>query len=71
MCVSTNINYVLNEIVIIIIIIIIINGSIALLLGLCRFLFSFLILYTSGKTPWTVDQPVARPLPTHRKTQTE
>jgi hypothetical protein len=32
---------------------------------LCRF-FSFLILYTVGRTPWTGDQPVARPLPTHR-----
>jgi hypothetical protein len=27
--------------------------------------------YTAGKTPWTRDQPVARPLPTHRTTQTE
>jgi hypothetical protein len=35
------------------------------LLGLCRF-FSFLILYTVGSTPWTGDQPDARPLPTHR-----
>jgi hypothetical protein len=26
--------------------------------------FSFLILYTVGRTPWTSDQPVARPLPT-------
>jgi hypothetical protein len=25
--------------------------------------FSFLILYTVGTTPWTGDQPVARPLP--------
>jgi hypothetical protein len=31
--------------------------------------FSFLILYTVGRTPWTGDQPVARPLPTHRPTQ--
>jgi hypothetical protein len=31
--------------------------------------FSFLILYTVGRTPWTGDQPVARPLPTHRTTQ--
>jgi hypothetical protein len=38
-------------------------------LGLSRF-FSFLILYTVGRTPWTGDQPVARPLPTHRTTQT-
>jgi hypothetical protein len=33
--------------------------------------FSFLILYTVGRTPWTRDQPVARPLPTHRTTQTQ
>jgi hypothetical protein len=33
--------------------------------------FSFLILYTVGMTPWTSDQPVARPLPTHRTTQTQ
>jgi hypothetical protein len=32
--------------------------------------FSFLILYTGGRTPWTGDQPAARPLPTHRTTQT-
>jgi hypothetical protein len=38
------------------------------LLGLGRF-FSFLILYTVGRTPWTGDQPVARPLPIHRTTQ--
>jgi hypothetical protein len=35
-------------------------------LGRC---FSFLILYAVGRTPWTGDQPVARPLPTHRTTQ--
>jgi hypothetical protein len=33
--------------------------------------FSFLILYTVGRTPWTGEQPVAMPLPTHRTTQTE
>jgi hypothetical protein len=27
--------------------------------------------YTDGRTPWRSDQPVARPLPTHRKTQTQ
>jgi hypothetical protein len=32
--------------------------------------FSFLILYTAGRTPWTGDQHVERPLPTHRTTQT-
>jgi hypothetical protein len=31
--------------------------------------FSFLILYTVGRTPWTGDQLVAGPLPTHRTTQ--
>jgi hypothetical protein len=31
--------------------------------------FSFLILYTVGKTPWTGDQPVASSLPTHRTIQ--
>jgi hypothetical protein len=29
-------------------------------------LFQFLNLYRVGRTPWTGDQPVARPLPTHR-----
>jgi hypothetical protein len=36
-------------------------------------LFSFLILYTVGRTPWTADQPVARLLPTqteNKRTQT-
>jgi hypothetical protein len=46
-----------------------IYGSTALL-DLGRF-FSFLILYTVGRTPWTGDQPVARPLPAHRTTQTQ
>jgi hypothetical protein len=32
--------------------------------------FNFLILYTVGRTPWTGDQPVVRPLPTRRTTQT-
>jgi hypothetical protein len=31
--------------------------------------FRFLKPYTVGSTPWTGDQPVARPLPTHRTTQ--
>jgi hypothetical protein len=38
--------------------------------NLVRF-FSFLILYTVGRIPWTGDQTVARPLPTHRTTQTQ
>jgi hypothetical protein len=29
------------------------------------------LFYTGGRTPWTGDQPVARPLPTHRTTQTQ
>jgi hypothetical protein len=33
--------------------------------------FSLLILYTADRTPWTGDQPVARPLPAHRTTQTQ
>jgi hypothetical protein len=39
------------------------------LLDLGRF-FTFFIPYTAGWTPWTGDQPIARPLPTHRTTQT-
>jgi hypothetical protein len=39
-------------------------------LGLTRF-FSFFILYTAERTLWKVDQPVARPLPTHRRTHTQ
>jgi hypothetical protein len=35
------------------------------LLSLGR-LFSFLILYTVGRTPWTGDEPVSRPLPAHK-----
>jgi hypothetical protein len=38
------------------------------LLDLGRF-FSSLILCTVGRTPWTGDQHVARPLRTHRRTQ--
>jgi hypothetical protein len=29
------------------------------------------LCYKGGRTPWTGDQPVARPLPTHRTTQTQ
>jgi hypothetical protein len=39
-------------------------------LDLGRF-FSFLILYIVCRTQWTRKQPVARPLPTHRTTQTQ
>jgi hypothetical protein len=38
--------------------------------GPARF-FSFVILYTVGRTPWMGDQVVARPLPTHRRAQTQ
>jgi hypothetical protein len=34
-------------------------------------LFQFLNLYTVGRTLWTGDQPFARPLPTHKTTQTQ
>jgi hypothetical protein len=33
--------------------------------------FGFLIPYTVGRIPWTGDQPVARPLPSYRTTQTQ
>jgi hypothetical protein len=33
--------------------------------------FSFLMLHIVGRTPWRSDQPVAKPLPTHRTTQTQ
>jgi hypothetical protein len=33
--------------------------------------FQFLNPYTVDRTPWTGDQPVARPLPTHRTTQAQ
>jgi hypothetical protein len=38
------------------------------LLGLGCF-FSSLTFYTVGRTPWTGDQSIARPLPTHRAIQ--
>jgi hypothetical protein len=40
------------------------------LLGTGRF-FNFLMVYIVGRTPWTGDQPVARPVCTHRTTQTQ
>jgi hypothetical protein len=33
--------------------------------------FSFVIIFTDGRTPWTSDKFVARPLPKHRTTQTQ
>jgi hypothetical protein len=40
------------------------------LLGFGRF-FSFFIFYTVSRTPLTGDQPIPRPLPAHRTTQTQ
>jgi hypothetical protein len=40
------------------------------LFDLGRF-FNFLIFFRVGTTRWTGDQPVARPLPTYRTTQTQ
>jgi hypothetical protein len=34
-------------------------------------LFLLVLLYKVGRTPWTGDQPVARPLPTQRTIQTQ
>jgi hypothetical protein len=34
-------------------------------------LFQFLDLHAVGRTPRTGDQPVARPLPTHRRKRTQ
>jgi hypothetical protein len=45
-------------------------GSTVLLLDFGRFL-NFFILYSVGRTPWSGDQPVAKPLPTQRTTQTQ
>jgi hypothetical protein len=47
-----------------------IYGSAVLLLQRDCFI-GFLILYTVSRTPRTGDQPVSRPLPTHRTTQTQ
>jgi hypothetical protein len=46
------------------------NRSYTLIMGIGLF-FSFLILHTTARTPRTGDQPVTRPLPTHRTTQTQ
>jgi hypothetical protein len=46
------------------------STALQFLLDLGHF-FTFLILYTFRRTPWTGDQPVARPLPTCRTTQTQ
>jgi hypothetical protein len=42
--------------------------------ALCWALAAFSVswsFYTVGRTPWTEDQPVARPLPAHRTAQTQ
>jgi hypothetical protein len=33
--------------------------------------FSFMVIFTDGRNPWTSDKLVARPLPKHRTTQTQ
>jgi hypothetical protein len=33
--------------------------------------FSFMIIFTDGRTPWASDQLVTRPVPKHRTTQTQ
>jgi hypothetical protein len=63
-------NVMSDGLIIIVIIIIIIIMALQPCLGLDHF-FSFFILYTAGRIPWTGDQPVARPLPAHRTTQTQ
>jgi hypothetical protein len=40
-------------------------------LGICLLTFQFHNHCTDGRTPWTSDQLVARPLPKHRTTQTQ
>jgi hypothetical protein len=34
-------------------------------------LLYLIILFTDGRTPWTGDRPVARPLPKHKTTKTQ
>jgi hypothetical protein len=45
--------------------------SVPLIPLLCRSLFFHFDHFTDGRTPWTSDQLVARPLPKHRTTQTQ
>jgi hypothetical protein len=47
-----------------------ISGSTALCWALASSLVSYLF-DTVDRTPWTGNEPVARPLPTHRTTQTQ
>jgi hypothetical protein len=46
------------------------TGSAAPLGPVLRF-FTFMIIFTDSRTPWTSDQLVARPLPVHKTTQTQ
>jgi hypothetical protein len=39
--------------------------------GSSPLLFSFLILHRVGRTPWTGDQSIAKPLHTHKTAQRE
>jgi hypothetical protein len=48
-----------------------INGCIQPFIGPWPFLQFRNLCYTDGRTHWMGDQPVARPLPTHRTTQTQ
>jgi hypothetical protein len=41
------------------------------LVGPWHFLQFRYLLHTVGRTPWAGDQPVGRPLPTHRTTETQ
>jgi hypothetical protein len=45
--------------------------TLQLLVGPWPFLQFRILFNKDGSTPWTSDQPVARPLPTHRTTQTK
>jgi hypothetical protein len=46
------------------------NGSYSPSRAPALFFSSVIIFYTEGRTPWTSDKPVARPLPIHRTIQT-
>jgi hypothetical protein len=46
-------------------------GSTALCCALAAFSFSWSYTHRVGRTPWTKDQLVARPLPKHRTAQTQ
>jgi hypothetical protein len=40
-------------------------------IGKWQIFFGFVISYTVGRIPWAGDQPVAKPLATHRRAQTQ